>query len=277
MDNDQFLEQRPSGATPVSTHSSSTKLASGVLLVQRGTSGVLMDFDRGHFYGLDPIGCRMLSKTLEGGPNAAAIAMARLYSVEAEPVRQDLARFLDALHERGLVDSPGHAVPSRHRLGSGDRWTFSVVLRLVLELVRCWQRKRPVGSNAFAVLPGRRSMDLLLLLCWLSVKLVGWNAAIALWQTRGHHRVTPSAEAIARLVDGAVQEATARQILVPVACKERSLLGFHLLRCWNQLPATLVVGVDLHPFRAHAWVECAEHMTDDPSHCQLYSPVIQYC
>ena len=60
-------------------------------------------------------------------------------------------------------------------------------------------------------------------------------------------------------------------------CKERALVGYHLLHSFYQVPATLMIGVTNDPFEVHAWVEYEGIIiTDDPVHCQQFTPVIKY-
>ena len=62
-----------------------------------------------------------------------------------------------------------------------------------------------------------------------------------------------------------------------MVCKERVLVGYHILRIFYGLPATLVVGIDRYPFQIHAWVECDDKIvTDDPEHCEPFIPVVRY-
>lgn len=78
-------------------------------------------------------------------------------------------------------------------------------------------------------------------------------------------------------VDGVVREAAAWKLFLPMVCKERALVGYHILRTFYGLPATLVVGCDRYPFQIHAWVECDDEIvTDDPQHCEPFIPVVTY-
>ena len=78
-------------------------------------------------------------------------------------------------------------------------------------------------------------------------------------------------------VDRVVREAAAWKLFLPMVCKERALVGYHILRAFYGLPATLVVGIDRYPFQIHAWVECDDKIvTDDPEHCEPFIPVVRY-
>ncbi|MGK7948381.1 MAG: lasso peptide biosynthesis B2 protein [Xenococcaceae cyanobacterium] len=78
-------------------------------------------------------------------------------------------------------------------------------------------------------------------------------------------------------VDRLVREAAAWKLFLPMVCKERALVGYHILRTFYSLPATLVVGCDRYPFQIHAWVECDDKIvTDDPEHCETFIPVVSY-
>jgi hypothetical protein len=218
------------------------RLRPDVVLHQQDGQARLLDFARGRFYALDEPGNRLLSLALAAGPTEAVRRVAAEYGVETDRVRKDWDTLLRALRRNRLVTA--EAAP--HRPG------------------------RP---------PGRLTVALLLAVAWFSLRLLGWAGAIRLWRRWGRRRArphtAPEGETV-RAVDHAVRGAAARHPL-NARCKERALVCWHLLRAHAGLPARLVVGVELYPFRAHAWVEC-DHwvLTDDPGSCEVFTPVACY-
>jgi hypothetical protein len=112
-----------------------------------------------------------------------------------------------------------------------------------------------------------------------SLRLNGWASTLELWRRPAEPTavVAPGeADAAITAVDTAVRDAAAR-LLLPMACKERAIVGHHLLRAAYGLPATLVVGVQHYPFGAHAWVEIGGRtVTDDEGRCADFEPVARF-
>jgi hypothetical protein len=114
---------------------------------------------------------------------------------------------------------------------------------------------------------------------WFSLRLDGWASTLQRWH-RPAAAVVPvpagGADAVVDAVDAAVRLAAGRS-LFPVACKERALVGHHLLRVVHGLPAALVVGVQHYPFCLHAWVEVdGRTVTDDVEYCAGFEPVARF-
>jgi hypothetical protein len=77
--------------------------------------------------------------------------------------------------------------------------------------------------------------------------------------------------------EGEMNGYAAAKLFLPMVCKERALVGYHLLRTFYSLPATLVIGIDRYPFQVHAWVECdGKVITDAPEHCESFIPAVRY-
>ena len=94
---------------------------------------------------------------------------------------------------------------------------------------------------------------------------------------RGQVRNAWDCDEVIEQVDRTIREAAAWKLLLPMVCKERALVGYHILRAFYGLPATLVVGCDRYPFQIHAWVECDNNIvTDAPEHCETFIPVVSY-
>lgn len=117
------------------------------------------------------------------------------------------------------------------------------------------------------------------MLSWFSFRAYGWTKTIKLCQGwyQDFNPKGVSSGNIAQAVDQLVREVAAQHLFLPISCKERALVGYQILRYFYGLSATLVVGVEFNPFRAHAWVECNGFtVTDDRAHCAMFMPVARY-
>jgi hypothetical protein len=113
-----------------------------------------------------------------------------------------------------------------------------------------------------------------------SLRLDTWSATLARW-SRPVGAALPlgaaTTGALIDTVDDAIRTAASRQLFFPVACKERALVGHHLLRVVFGLPAALVLGVQHYPFCLHAWVEIdGRIVTDDEGYCDGFEPVARF-
>ncbi len=240
------------------------RLNRDVFLVIQDGIAQLLDFNRGQFYGLDPIATLMVSLVLEHSPEEAVAQISRAYDVAFDDVQRDLTGLLQNLKRKKLlVSTDKQPNPS-------------------LQWIRPWVDRvsRLLGTSRFFVAPSRRTVDLLLSLSWIGFRLLGWSRTLSWWQ-RWHHPIdAPEAsvrEEVIQTVDRVVRSSAARKLFLPIACKERALVGYHLLRAFYGLPASLVVGIERNPFQLHAWVECdGLVVTDDPAHCQPFTPVVRY-
>ena len=77
----------------------------GVLLREIEGESVLVNLDRGQYYGLDDVGTR-LYQLLTESPDVGAAFEAALaeYDVDAETLEQDIADLVERLAAEGLVD-----------------------------------------------------------------------------------------------------------------------------------------------------------------------------
>ena len=69
-----------------------------------GTEMVLLDYDRGIYYGLNPVGARVW-QLLSDGKNESEIVelLAEEYDAERAAIAADVAALLRELRERGLL------------------------------------------------------------------------------------------------------------------------------------------------------------------------------
>jgi hypothetical protein len=248
--------------TPAPTAAAEYALAPDVLLVLvRDGTARLLDLG-GRFYAIPAVGARMLCAALEAGPSAAAARIADEYGIDPDRARTDLAAWLGQLRRQGLI--LGRTDRRRRRGG----WLSRLLLRTAFRLIRCLPS--PTGR-------ARRFLTL----TRVCFALFGWAGTVALWQRclprpRAEGRVDPeTAEATIRAVDEAVRAASARHV-VRMACKERGMCGWAMLRCAG-VPAELVVAIDLFPLAGHCWCEAGGlPLGDDPGRCSQFTPVVRY-
>lgn len=265
------LEKQPR----IRTGGSSYRLAPDVFLIAQDGLSRLLDFERGRFYGLDETATEALNAILDSGPEEAAACVAASYGVSAEQVRADVRDLLASLQRAQLLlppESYHDSVPARPSVMA--RWLGWRVRRLCRRL----RHRHGVEARPSVCPPSARDARRLLWLAWLSLRLVGWSHSLTLW--RQAHPPTddaPGADRIMSAVDTLVREGASQSFLLPLVCKERALAGYQLLRGVYGLPAEIVIGIERHPFRAHAWVEChGAVVTDDVSHCETFTPVARF-
>ncbi len=244
-------------ATRSATPAASDRLClnDGVFLVAEDGVARLLDFERGRFYALDPTGSALLALGLRHGVEHAALRIAEHCRAPLASVRADLATLLADLAKRRLVAG----ARGERRL---PRWLGALA--------------RPLGRAGG--MPSRAAITSHLVRAWISLRLFGWLRTLELW--RHHHRpspvgVPPAAAELAAL-DRHLRRVAAG-LLLPMSCKERALAMHQILRARFGLNACLVVGIQRHPFAAHAWVECeGQVLTDDAARCATFTAVARY-
>jgi hypothetical protein len=227
----------------------------------------ILDFHRGQFYGLDEIASRMIDLILEKSFEETVTEISDLYEVSAAQIRGDLTELLNSLiQKKVLITSPP---PEK----STDENLFQTISLGVLHRITTVLRKifnPQTDPNAYTV-------ELLLTLSWISLRVLGWSRTLDLWQKwHKSHSKNIGKETIKNL-DRVVRETASGKLFLPMVCKERALVAYHLLRSFYDFPATLVIGINNYPFQIHAWVECGGLiLTDEPAHCEQFTPVISY-
>ena len=249
------------------------------LFIQDGIAQIL-DFNHGQFYALDTIGTLMVSLVLEHGSEEAVKYITQTYDATEEQVKSDLTKLLQNLEQKKLIIAQGQQINPFLQWFQAQKKKPAKLLDTIL----LWFLNR-LSSIIHRLLdngqtPSRYTVELLLTLSWISFRLLGWSRTISLWQ-HWHHQGKESDTSVRgeviKEVDRVVREAAAWKLFLPMVCKERALVGYHILRVFYGLPATLVVGIDRYPFQIHAWVECDDKIvTDDPEHCEPFIPVVRY-
>ena len=199
-----------------------------------------------------------------------------------EEAKTDLNLFLCELEAKRLfVSTKKQRRFLSQRMAVAFKLRNDIHLRLLRAVLQALIGSNPYGwiREAYKI-PNQRTVKLLLILSWLSFRLFGLAKTISLFQN-WRYRVDNSRDfgqqEHIQAIDKVVREIAVQNIILPMTCKERSLVTYHILREFYGLPADLVIGVDQAPFQVHAWVECNNMvLTDDPEHCNLYTPIIRY-
>ena len=80
------------------------EVPAGVVVQKVGDETVLLNLDSGHYYGLDPVGTRMLELVRELSETTAVVSrLAQEYEAEADVLEKDLSELLGKLESNGLV------------------------------------------------------------------------------------------------------------------------------------------------------------------------------
>jgi hypothetical protein len=268
-------------ASPSSTAGARFALAVDVYKVDQESGSRLFDFQRGRFYGVDATGACILNQMLQRPFEHAVTNVAAHYGVPQQRVHHDALALVTSLtHRRLLIDRrdrlqgaaelEGAArISTRHFAQHALRWFGKRILPGALR--RLSMERRPRAAL--------KKMRRLLRMAWASYRWLGWQESIRLWQ-RLPMPGTPDrsypVDMIAS-IDTLVRNAATSVLLTPMACKERALVGWALLRIGYGLPAELVIGFQPHPFGLHAWVECEGRvLTDEAARCEPYQPIVRY-
>ena len=245
-----------------------------VIVHCRNKQAQLFDFQNGHFYSLDLLGWQMLSSVLEVGFQKTLIALQHLYNVEPDRLEQDLHDLLKELTDYQLIVPVDRNDSAKIKVGDQLRPIMIQILRFQIWLIR---KLINPGTE-----PSVITVNLLLLLSWLSFRYLNWGTNLELWQQWHPQEMQTDlnpdqTQQILTKVDRLIRTNAAGSFFFPMVCKERALVGYHLLRVFYRLPVQLVIGTALYPLQVHAWVAYqGQIITDDPEHCAYFDPIITY-
>jgi hypothetical protein len=227
-----------------------------VFLYSGDNGGQVLDFQHGQFYQLDSLGYEMLSLILEQGIKSTIAQLSEEYDVTPDRLQTDIHQLIQTLERQKLI--------TRRQASVRPSLPFLTAIAYVL---------KPLFQSA----PNPVTVNLLLVLSWLSFRSLGWGKTLTLWQTFHPQNPIPKKVLDWQQLDTLIRTTAASNILFPMVCKERALVGYQLLKAYYQLPAQLMVGIQLYPFQLHAWVECeGQILTDDPEHCQQFQVLTSY-
>ncbi len=226
------------------------------------TAARLIDL-HGQFFALSESAARMLQDTLEMGPEEAAEAVARRWSISREQAAADLASFVGRLLEQGLLVSVDHQ-QRRPRL----RQRLAVIVVFILIRLTCCFRRSLKGKISGLLTAAR-----------FSCRWLGWANTVSLWQRlfvrRKQCLVGGSTETVLKELDDAVRRAVGESAFAH-ACKERGLSAWALGRRLG-LDVRLIIGLSVCPVHGHCWAKCGEIILgDDEDQCGQYEPMQSY-
>ncbi|MDH3598270.1 MAG: lasso peptide biosynthesis B2 protein [Candidatus Tectomicrobia bacterium] len=259
------------------------RLNDHVFQVVENETSRLLDFERGRFYGLDCIGTQMFTLLLTAGRREAIARVAKKYDVPKSCVEADLDAIVRKLRtKRVLVSRQQQSKSARLLVGT----LFSGVVCLAYRVsffpigtIGSWITSQQRCDSRSSTGLSRGMVRLSLIMSWMSLRVLGWTGTISLFK-RWHHPQHQNAlidDNFLAIVDRYIREEAAGRFFLSMACKERAVTGYHILRAVYGLPATLTVGTRRYPFEAHAWVQCGDRvLTDDPEHCDMFTPVVTY-
>jgi Transglutaminase-like superfamily len=229
--------------------------------------GCLFDLRRGRFAGLNESATTLLQSLLRDGVRVTCCSAAKRLGVSEAVVREDIRAVERELDTRGFLQ--GGTARRGVRLGGIGRKLFRLTVGPYLNrLCRLSRSFRTPRQEA-------RVVRSLLRTTWFCLPVLGLSATVDLFRritvTSPPKRGSFSPDDVDRLI-----QKEAGRMALSVACKERSLSAYFLLRARCGLNPKVVIGLQRHPFRAHAWVTCNGHLlTDDPDHCEFFVPVAE--
>lgn len=173
---------------------------------------------------------------------------------------RDVARLLDALHEKGIVQQD-----TTYRLGlSTYRWNAAFILPM-RRMVRLLFKLRFYHLAAFL---GLFVINVLL-------KLVSFRALYRLVKSWPKACARSESDEEIHLVCAAVDRATT-WYPKQAKCLQRSAVTVCLLRSCG-VAAQMVIGVKKVPFKSHAWAEVSGEVINDKSEVTMRYKVLDRC
>lgn len=246
-------------SSPQSNGQPEYRLSPNVLIVviDDGTSR-LLDLD-GTFSALPPVTTEMLVGILNAALESVVGQVAARYGADPAHVRADLDRLADDLVQQGVIRRGDSAVPRK-------RVRQRVLSAALPALVR---------AVTAAPLNIQLRAKVLLGVAHVAIQWFGWPATVAASPVPFGPPGQSGDSDLIRSIDEAVRSAASRHLL-NVACKERSLVCWWLLRVAD-VPARMVIGITLYPFGCHCWCEAGGRvLTDFADRCERFFPVTSY-
>ncbi len=257
-----MIEHILTGAAPTPSPAALYRLGTHVillLLIDRTARVLNLE---GDFHALSETAAALLRALLQTDIDAEAQRLACRYQVALPRIRHDLETCARTYLQIGVIRPTTQPSPDASTPTS----------RVLIQMLGMAQR--PTGRRL------ERQVWWLLPLFYLATRRWGWPATLRGCQqvvSRLDRReaVTGSPPVTPDGIEAAVIAVAARHP-VPVACKERALAAWWLLRA-NGVPAQLVLGVELFPLASHAWCELAGRVIADlPERCARFTPVVRY-
>ena len=254
-------------------------LLPNVFFVDDADEGSLLDFERSRFVGLNTVATRLLRSSLQRGLTATVARSAAHYGVPPGRIEADLHHLLAKLANDELMQTTETGVQQTTRRCTLAKLPVAGLKKLAVAGIRLRLRamcrrvraRRRVGKAI-------RPLDIAstLRLVWWLLRLTGWQRTVDFVRSLvpDESATVPLSDADLLEFDRMVRHRASRSWWLPMACKERAIAAYTLLRTACDEPAKVVVAIERFPFRAHAWVEARGRIiTDEAEHCALYEPV----
>jgi hypothetical protein len=198
--------------------------------------------------------------------DGACQALADRFRADQQQVRRDMKAFLIDLERQHLLVPPA---ATQHRTWSVRRklcWLIAPILYFC-----AFEPDRWLKAKAWV----------LLTVAYFSTRAFGWPNTVSIWQlctfaSRGRRDKSSDDAGMLSIIDAVATDAITRHPL-NLGCRERALCCQTLARA-AELPARIVLGIDLFPFALHCWCECGSRILADryEGRCDRYTPLAAY-
>jgi hypothetical protein len=239
-------------------------------VVAEDRTGRLLDL-AGNVCAITTTGTAMLEMVLRGQDfDGACQALADRFHADPHQVQRDMEVFLLDLERQHLLLPPGSTRRRTWSVGRKLCWLIAPILYLC-----AFEPDRWLKAKAWV----------LLTVAYLSTRAFGWPNTVSVWELctsasqgrRGKSSGKSSDDAgMLSTIDAVAAHAITRHPL-NLGCRERALCCQALARA-AELPAKIVLGVDLFPFALHCWCESRSRILADryEGRCDRYTPLAVY-
>ena len=234
-------------------------------VVAEDRTGRLLDL-AGNVCAITVTGTAMLEMVLRGHDfDGACQALADRFRADPQQVQRDMRVFLLDLERQQLLVPPGSTRRRTWSVGRKLWWLIAPILYLCAFWPDRWLK-----AKAWV----------LLTVAYLSTRAFGWPTTVSIWElctsaSAGKRHKSPD-DGMLNTIDAVAAHAITRHPL-NLGCRERALCCQALARA-AELPAKIVLGIDLFPFALHCWCESGSHILADryEGRCDRYTPLAVY-
>jgi hypothetical protein len=231
--------------------------------------GCVFDLTRGAFAGLNATATKLLGTALHIGGRQTIERLSVEWNVAPSLVETYLDVTRSELQSRRLLAAPRPnpvvqtwAIQKLHNAGEAAA-------------TGCLRQLKRRCQNAGSRRALARRTRALLRVSWGLLRVFGLSRSLQLFRNATDDPRATGPQGRLDELDELIQTEAGRMLL-PIACKERSLAAFFLLRSLGWPHPRVIIGLQRHPFRAHAWVDCQGRvLTDHSEHCAFYVPVAE--
>ena len=236
------------------------------LVVAEDGTGRLLDL-AGNVCAITTTGTAMLEMVLRGQDfGAACQTLADRFHADLHQVHRDMKAFLLNLERQHLLVPPGSTRRRTWSVGRKLCWLIAPILYLC-----AFKPDRWLKAKAWV----------LLTVAYLSTRAFGWPNTLSVWElctsaSQGRPGESSDDAGMLSTIDAVATRAITRHPL-NLGCRERALCCQALARA-AELPAKIVLGIDLFPFALHCWCESGSRILADryEGRCDRYTPLAVY-